>query len=62
MMFANFHVCGMMFLFCDMFFVHVGEICESKRSDMFEVPDIDFIRPYGVLVSALFYCLLDLLW
>ena len=33
--------------------VHVGEICESKRS---HVLDVDFIRPCGVVV----YCHLDL--
>ena len=26
---------------------HVGEICESKRSYVLEVPDVDFIRPCG---------------
>ena len=36
----------------------VGEICESKRSDMFEVLDVDFIRLCGVVVFAVF-CLLD---
>ena len=35
-------------------------ICEFKLSDMFEVPDVDIIRPCGVVVFALFYCLLDL--
>ena len=27
---------------------------------MLEVPDVDFIRPCGVVVFALFYCHLDL--
>ena len=27
---------------------------------MLEVPDVDFIRPCGVVVFALFYCRLDL--
>ena len=27
---------------------------------MLEVPDVDFIRHYGVVVFALFYCHLDL--
>ena len=27
---------------------------------MFDVPDVDFIRPCGVVVFALFYCRLDL--
>ena len=27
---------------------------------MFEVPDVDFIMPCGVVNFALFYCLLDL--
>ena len=34
--------------------------CESKRSYVLEVPDVDFIRPHGVVVFALFYCRLDL--
>ena len=34
-------------------------VCESKRSYVLEVPDVDFIRPCGV-VFALFYCHLDL--
>ena len=38
----------------------VGEICESKRSVIFEVPDVHFIRPCGVVVYVLFYGLLDL--
>ena len=39
---------------------YVGEVCESKWSYVFEVPDVDFIRPCGVVVFALFYCHLDL--
>ena len=40
-----------MLLFSD---VHVGEICESKWSYVLEVPDVEFIRPCGVVVFALF--------
>ena len=47
-----------MLLFGDIYIVHVGEICKSKWSYVFEVPDVDFIRPCGI-VCALFYCLLD---
>ena len=36
--------------------VHVGEVCESKRSDVFKMPDIYC----GVVCFALFYCLLNL--
>ena len=36
-------------------------MCESKRSDMLEVPDVAFIRPCGV-VLAVFYLLLALCW
>ena len=32
----------------------------AKRSYVLEVPDIDFIRPCGVVVFALFYCRLNL--
>ena len=35
-------------------------VCESKWSYVLEVPDVDFIRPCGVVVFALFYCHLDL--
>ena len=35
--------------------VDVGEICGSKRYYVLEVPDVDFIRPCGVVVFALFY-------
>ena len=38
----------------------VGEVCESKWSYVLEVPAVDFIRPCGVVVFALFYCHLDL--
>ena len=40
--------------------VHVGEVCESKWYYVLEVPDVDFIWSCGVVVSALFYCRLDL--
>ena len=40
--------------------VHVGEVCESKRSYVFEVHAVDFTRPCGVVVFALLYCRLDL--
>ena len=32
----------------------------SKRSYVLEVPDVDFIRPCGVVDFALLYCRLDL--
>ena len=35
--------------------VHVGEIYKPKRSYVLEVSDVDFIRPCGVVVFALFY-------
>ena len=34
--------------------VHVGEVCESNRSYVLEVPDLDFIRPCGVVVLLCF--------
>ena len=51
MIFVSFHVCVMMLLFSDNV-IHVGEICESKRS--YGMPDVDFIMPCGSLVFALF--------
>ena len=50
MMFASFHMCGMM-LFSDMLYMLVR--CESKRSDIFEVPHVDFIRSRGVAVNII---------
>ena len=58
MMLASFHVWGMKLLL--VICLHVGEICEPKRSHVLEVPDVDFIMPCGVVVFALFYCRLDL--
>ena len=34
--------------------VHVDEVCGSKWSNVLEVLDVDFIRPCGVVVFALF--------
>ena len=34
----------------------MGEVCECKWSYMLEVPDIDFIRPCGVVVFAAWTC------
>ena len=30
---------------------HAGEVCESKRTYLLEMPDVDFIRPCGVVVA-----------
>ena len=40
---------------CWCFSCFVGELYESKRSDMFKVPGVDWIRHCGVVVFALFY-------
>ena len=47
-------------LFSDMLYMLVMYVCESKWSCVLEVPDVDFISAYGVVVFALFYCHLDL--
>ena len=47
-------------LFSDVLYIHVGEVCESKLSNVIEVPDVYFIRPCGVVVLAMLYCRLDL--
>ena len=60
MMFVSFHVCGMMLLFSDVLHMLVRYAAISKRSYVLEVPDVDFIRPCGVVVFALFYCRMDL--
>ena len=59
MMFASFHIRGMMLLFSDVLYMLV-EVCQSKWSYGLEVPDVDFIRPCGVVFLNLFYCRLDL--
>ena len=55
MMFANFHVCGMLLVFTDMLYMLTDEISKSKRSDIFKVTDVNFIRPCGFVDFALFY-------
>ena len=47
----------MMLLFSDMLYMLVRY---AKWSYVLEVPDVNFIRPCGVVVFALFYCHLDL--
>ena len=47
-----------MLLFSDVLYMLVRYA--SKWSYMFEVLEVDFIRPCGVVVFALFYCRLDL--
>ena len=32
--------------------VHAGEICDSERSYVFEVHDVDFIMPCGVVFAC----------
>ena len=58
MMFSSFHVCGMMLLFSDMLYMLVRYA--SPSSHMWEVPDVDFMRPCRVVGFALFYCLVNL--
>ena len=38
--------------------VHIGEVCESLRPYVLEVPE--FIGPCGIVVFVMFYCCLDL--
>ena len=56
-MFSNFCVYRMMLLFNAMVYI---EVCESKRSYVFHVPDVPFVEACGVVVFAVFYFLMDL--
>ena len=55
-MFAGFHMCAMILLLRNMLVRYASPSGQIK----FEVTDVDFIRPCGVVVFALFYRLLDL--
>ena len=61
-MFATFHVWGMMLLFYAMVYMLVRyvTVCESKRSYLFLVTDVQFVLICGVVLFTMFYCLLDL--
>ena len=34
--------------------VNISEVCDSKWSDVFKVPDVDFISSCGIAVFTLF--------
>ena len=56
MMFASFYVLVMMLLFSDVLYMSVRFASPSVLG----VPDVDFIRPCGVVCSCFVYCRLEL--